>query len=182
MKIRFSMGVAVVVLVLGLACPRQADAWYIGIKGGPMISSIGGMDNAGNLGALVGKDVYSFNYGTLSVEGEFTSTIEDGEISQAEFFNGKWDLNTLGLWMAYRSQHRLYGKLRLGINYVDINVDRAGNNFKDDTTGLSWGIGAGWKIDEVFSMEVEYTQETDLELGDDDGDIRFLSFGLNCHF
>ncbi|BCR03295.1 hypothetical protein DESUT3_03640 [Desulfuromonas versatilis] len=182
MKIGVGCFWGMLMLVLGWSCPSPADAWYIGIKGGPMISDIGGMDNAGNLGALVGRDVYGFEYGRLAVEGEFTASIEDGEISKAEFFDGKWDLNTLGVWLAYRSPHRLYGKLKLGVNYVDINVDRSGNDFKDETTGLSWGIGAGWQLDEIFSVEVEYTQETDLELAGDDGDIRFLSLGLNCHF
>ncbi len=179
-KVLFSAAVAFVLFALPSA--GFAESWYLGLKGGPMISDINGMDSAGNLGLTIGWPFWDSPYGGLAAEGEVTTTISKGQVTVAEFFSGKWDVTTAGLFLAYRSPHALYAKGKAGVEYIDLTVSRSGNDFTDSDFSVSGALGAGWRISERYSLEVEYAYKTDLEVANRSGSLFFLSLGLNCHF
>lgn len=160
----------------------QTLDWYLGIKTGLMTSNISGMGNAANIGLVAGWDLWPLSYGTLSLEGEATTTVDEGDVSKAEFFSGQWSVDTVGLWLAYRSPQRIFGKARIGLNYINSEISNAGRDFSDSSAGLSFGLGGGWWVNDRVSLEAEYTYESELSLVDDDGSIGFWSLGLNCHF
>ncbi len=90
---------------------------------------------------------------TYGVEGEFTTTFEDGA-----FAAQKVQLDTAGLYGVYRTRgpgtNRIgpYLKLKAGVAYADLNI---GDTATDDTN-FSAGIGLGLNMSAV-AFELEYT-------------------------
>lgn len=186
MKIQFQFGLIFVLFCLMIASPSFAGPWYLGLKGGTMIADSGEMDNAFNGGLLLGRDLLNFANGIVAVEAEATTTIPRGDISTPSFPNGKWDINSAALWLAYRSQELFkffYLKGKIGLEYTDIGIEKAGDSRSYSDTSFSFGIGAGWQITELYSLELEYVPSlTSYEFVGTEGDISFLSLCLNFRF
>jgi hypothetical protein len=152
-----------------------------------MLSGVNGLDEAGNIGLLLGYEFRNVDFqgskiGSLAAELEGATTIIEGDVTVAQFFDGGWTIDSAALWLAYRTPHDLYAKGKVGLEYVDLSVTQVGTDFSDSSFGLSWGVGGGWRITETYSIEVEYAYKTDVELAGDKGDIYFLSFGMNFNF
>ena len=66
---------AVGLLITMAAGVTQAENWYLGASVGLMDNNVSGYDDdATNLGALLGYDVYTHGIAALSLEGELTTT------------------------------------------------------------------------------------------------------------
>jgi len=187
LKAKLGLVLVLIPVWLCISSPASAQTVYLGLKGGYMFSGVDGMDESTNIGLLVG---YNFGdilfegtrYGSLAAELEGTTTLIEGDVTIPQFFDGTWTLNSAALWLAYRTPHFLYAKGKVGLEYVDLSVDQFGNDFEDSGFGLSWGVGGGWRITESYSLEAEYAYKTNIELAGDEGDVYFLSLGMNFNF
>ena len=70
-----------VFLLTAAGCAVQADGFYMGASAGIMDADVGGFDEATNAGVLVGYDVYTKEIFSVSLEGELTTTVSDGDVS-----------------------------------------------------------------------------------------------------
>jgi hypothetical protein len=106
--------------------------------------------------------------GTLSIEGELTTTVIDGDTSRTR----DWDITTLSAYAAYRLplQGSAFLKGRAGVTWSD--PDTPDPNFrtnKRDTDG-SVGLGIGWHVGTGAI-------ETELTFIDRNNDLLLLSVG-----
>ncbi len=171
--------------LLGLAVGNVAHAAqnqpYFGIKGGFMSLDGVGADDAINIGGVVGMKIQDLSpssglTGSISVEGELTLTVVEGDIGFFGF-NGEWDVMTLAGYGVYRSAapSNVYFKGKAGLVYEDVSIDIPTGfgtvNGSGTDIGLSLGVGVGFKVGQRNSIEVEYTLI--------ESDIDFLSVGYN---
>ena len=134
----------------------KGTPWYFGIKGGFMDPQ-GFNDSALNMGFDIGYNQNKY----LSTEVELTRTLIDGDTPSGN----DWEVDTLSVFAAFRSNTKVKFKAKIGITDVDY-----GNN---DDLELSFGVGIGfWAAGGL--MEVEYTEI-------DDG-LNFISLGVNYFF
>lgn len=148
--------------LLGLvaAAPAMAGDLYFGAKTGPMIvDSPAVKTDATNVGVLVGYEL-GVVLGDLAVEGEFTTSTSDGEYKSGL---GKFNLDTVAAYLAFRTAGPFYLKAKGGVLQVD------GEGGTD--TGASYGIGVGFGIG-IAQLELEYTQTSV------DPDLAFVSVGV----
>ncbi len=183
MKIdRALMGVVSVLLGLIYAGGVQAappvthaagNLVYLGVKGGIMDHDAQGTDYAVNIGAYGGYNLMgegarfpkNLGGGTLSVEGEFTVTALKGDTRGA----GDWTVMTLAGYAAYRFplQTKVDLKGKAGVRWQDVDTD--GPTVWDGSdTGISVGLGAGWKLNKG-NIEAEVTIV--------ESDLTFVSLG-----
>jgi len=140
-------------LVAGLAAAGAAQAEgkiYVGAKLAVADADINGFDNAHTAGIyggynLFGKDAHfaaDLAGGTLAVEGEVMMTASKGDAPA-----GKWDINSFGVYGAYRFPlgEQFYLKGRLGVVRYDIDATVINANTGVETT-LAGGIGGGMKV------------------------------------
>jgi hypothetical protein len=147
-----------------LATPHFAIAsssFYLGAKGGPMISDLEGMDDAANGGPVLGYEFASPNLvGSFTIEGEYTDTLSDGDASISGA-GGRWPLEPLP-FMPYRSHGSLFVKGKIGVLSEYINMDVGGIQSEESDTGSSLGIGGasssetapGWKSNTPLSRRM----------------------------
>lgn len=142
-------------LVAGLAAAGAAQAdgkIYVGVKLAVADADINGFDTAKTAGIyggynLFGKDSHfaaDLAGGTLAVEGEVMMTVSKGDAGPAA---GKWDINSFGVYGAYRFPigEQFYLKGRLGVVRYDIDTTLPIPGSGIETT-LAGGIGGGMKI------------------------------------
>ena len=147
---------------------KDADGGnYFGVKAGILnINRDLPYNNGVSLGALFGHD---FPGNDFSVEVELTGTVSSAD-SNSEVF-GELDVWTLGAYGAYRSSGDLYFKAKAGLLYEYLNVQNRAIAIEGDAIGLSIGVGAGYRITNGASVELEYTVF--------EQDIDFASLGVN---
>jgi len=171
MEIRKTARLLPVLCLLGSTA--MAEGVYVGAKVGVMDPDINGMDEATNAGVVLGYTFGGDGNISWAAEAEFTTTISDGDI---EVFGqkGDWDVDTQALYGVLRFGSDIYGKVRAGYLREDVSASIAGVSVDDDDTGFSGGLGAGWRMNENFAIELEYTFIED--------DLDFYSAGLNYSF
>jgi len=136
--------------------PAHAGEWFFGGKLAYFETDVPNIDDPDNAGLMLGYD-WDVKYGSLGVEGDFTTTFEDGAVGTE-----KVELDTLGLYGVYRTRGPGTGnigpylKLKAGAAYTDLTV---GNTATDDTS-FSAGLGLGLNMAFV-SFELEYTVMAD---------------------
>src|SRR5687768_7671536 len=167
MKILVSL-LAALLLIGTTTAKAQQNPLYFSGKVGIMDADISGFDNAMNIGVVAGYDLYVDQMmGTFSVEGEFTTTLSDGDITGG----GDWDVDTLAVFGTYRSPGDLYFKGKLG--YLDQDIKRVGGTTTTipnaDSSDFAYGVGGGWRLDRASSLELEYTVASD--------ELTFISIG-----
>lgn len=151
-------------LAVVLCCPvahagNSGTPWYLGVVGGLVDAGAGVTDDAFNAGLDAG---YNFNR-YAAAEFQLTTTLIDGETRGGT----DWDVDTVSVFAALRSDTPVKLKGKIGLT----NVDAGG----DDDTELSYGIGVGfWALGGL--SEIEYT------VLNDDRDLEFLSFGVKFFF
>jgi len=179
MKIRsiaIALGV-VTALVVGPTA-QAAGKIYIGGVLGLVDYDASGFDRAYNLGAyggynLLGRDSHwnaDLKGGTLAAEGQVTLSVAKGDAGLA----GDWDMTSFAVYAAYRHAFTdyFYGKAKLGVVNYDINTDLPSRDAGKET-GLSAGIGAGFKVG-PGNIEVEITTHN--------SDVLFVSGGFHISF
>lgn len=133
----------------------NAGGITFGAKTGPM--QVDGLkDDPTNAGVAVGYEM-GVVLGDLGFEGEFTTTMKDGETQSG----GDADIDTMGVYATYRSPGFVYLKARGGFVRWE-----AGSQ---DDTATSMGIGVGFSLG-LIQFELELTQIDD--------DIDFISLGV----
>jgi len=142
-----------------LSTTALADGLTFGAKTGPMrIDSNQIKDDPTNAGVTVGTEL-GLVLGDLGVEGEFTTTMKDGNTKGSP--SQDIDIDTMGLYATYRSPGFLYIKARTGFVHWE-----SGDN---DDTSTSMGFGIGVSLG-LVQIELEYTEIDD--------DIDFISLGV----
>ena len=168
-------------LMLGITTAHAQGAsegpLYFMVKGGIMDPDIRGFDNATNVGAGIGYDLYADRMGRWSVEAEFTTTVSDGDLNGG----GDWDAETFAVFGTYRGPTldpgSLYFKGKVG--FLNQDIKRAGGDPtltipNADDGGAAFGVGAGWRMDRAAALELEYTLMS--------GELNFFSLGYLRYF
>ncbi len=137
-----------------------------------MMIDVSEFEDADSAGLVVGYKISDSASGSLAVEGEYTNS-STADITVLGV-TGKWDIDTLAVYLAYRSGGDLYLKGKVGYLDEDINANIVGVSISGSDSGLSVGIGGGWKIGKKSALELEYTIIEE--------DANFLSLGVNFSF
>jgi hypothetical protein len=172
MKTILRAGLAVLCLC-GVAAAQAAEP-YFGVKAGLMMPDPSGMDDALNIGGVIGVPVTELRSagsgiaGTIAVEGELTMTLVEGDIDGG----GDWDVWTLGGFGVYRSpaSNNLYFKGKAGIVHTDVDANVGPFSRSDSETDLALGVGLGIKLSGRSNLEFELTLLDDID---------FLSVGYH---
>lgn len=148
-----------IILMTGLmfsTAQLQAGDLYYGFKLAYFNMDTIAVDDPDNAGLVIGYD-WDNNYGSLGLEGEFTTTFEDGKSATENV-----ELDTAGIYGVYRTRKAgtrtmgPYLKLKAGAAYTDITL----GNISEDGSSFSAGIGMGINMTAV-SFELEYTKIAD---------------------
>lgn len=167
MKNLFRTGFAALCLC-GVAASQAADTQpYFGVKAGLMMPDANGFDDAFNIGGVIGVPVTELRRGasgiagTISVEGELTLTLVEGDVDGG----GDWDVWTLGGFGVYRSpaSNNLYFKGKVGVVHSDVDASAGGFSGSDSETDLALGIGLGIKSGGRSNIEFELTLLDDID-------------------
>jgi len=148
---------AVAFLLLSLAATAaRAGGWYVGASAGVVDTDTGGFDDTTNAGVLLGYDVYTRDIFAVSLEGEATTSVADGDVS-INGFDGNWDIDTQAAYVAARLGDRFYIKVRYGVLRQDVSVNIAGFSQSDSDTGGSWGAALGWMLTPRWGLQLDGT-------------------------
>jgi Outer membrane protein beta-barrel domain len=162
------------VFVLSLtAATVQAEGWYAGASAGLMHNNVNGYDDATNVGALLGYDVYTHEILAVSLEGEITTTASKGNVS----FNGvhgDWGTDTQAAYIALRLGERVYMKVRYGVLREDASVKINGASRSGSDTGGSWGAALGWMLTPQWGVQLDGTLV--------DSDVYYWNAGVKFRF
>lgn len=148
-----------------------ADPLYFGLKAGAMDVD-DTEDAANNVGVVAGYKLHEDERGAFFAEGEYTRTFSDGD-ADAIAGSGDYDVETLSAYGGFRSAGQIFWKAKAGLSWWDVAVEGA-NPSEDDDLSLSFGAGAGWRLNETTGIEAEYTWI--------DSDINFFSVGVFATF
>ncbi|MGD8615850.1 MAG: outer membrane beta-barrel protein [Gammaproteobacteria bacterium] len=143
-----------VVLLCSCSVAAGGERAYLGASLGAMEAHRQGFDAAVNAGVLAGYAVYRRELFTVSLEGELTGTVSDGDL-EASDRKGRWDIDTRGLYAAFRLGQRFFMKVRFGSAWTDRSTRFEGRSRKDSDSGLSWGGAVGWMIDESWGLQLD---------------------------
>lgn len=170
MKRRQLLGVFVLTAAV---CAVQAEGFYVGASAGIMDADVGGFDEATNVGALVGYDVYTKEIFSVSLEGELTTTVSDGDV---EFggAKGDWDIDTQAAYVAARLGDTFYIKVRYGVARSDVSVSITESTVNGNDTSGSWGGALGWMYNKNWGVQVDGTMV--------DSDVNYWNAGVRYQF
>jgi len=145
--------------------------WYVGAKLGWMSSSDSDFDESMNLGLVAGLHLPGIELpfeANVAVEGEYSTSISDGDWEEGSL-EGEWDIDTFAVYGVVRTDGDIYFKGKGGIIYEDISVSGDVSD-SASSTDLSFGLGAGWKLNDKLSLEAEFTLIEE--------DVSFFSIGV----
>ena len=151
----------------------QAAGGYLGASIGVMDNSVGGFDDATNVGVLAGYDFYNQDSLAFSVEGELTTTASNGDVRIAGY-SGSWDIDTQAVYVAARVGNPFYVKARYGVLREDASVKAAGISASGSDSGVSWGASVGWMVTPALGLQVDGTLI--------EGDVNYWNAGLIYRF
>lgn len=160
-------------LCFSVTAQAAGSPWYLGVKAGQMMVDVDGLDDASNIGITGGYRLANFSLGSFALEAEYSNSTSKGEAKILNF-TGDWDVKTLAFYGVYRSAGDVYFKGKAGYLDEDVSITIAGFSVAGSDSGLSLGLGGGWRISASSSLEVEYTVIEE--------DIDFLSIGYNYNF
>jgi len=130
------------------------EHFYAGIKAGAFMVDVQGVDDATPFGLQLGYDFGE----NVSVEFEYNT----GEADLGEF--AEMDITTMAIYATYRSEGNAYVLAKMGLLKEELEVSQFGHLSEDaDESGLSYGLGGGFKLGNKLALEAEYTiVETDV--------------------
>ena len=107
--------------------------------------------------------------GSSSVEFEYLTG--DDDLPQ---FNTNYDIDVASLFFTYRTAGKLFFKAKGGVTFTNLEVETFGvlQDFSDTSLGL--GVGLGYRVGDLGTVEVEYSTDS----GDADVDV----VGVNALF
>lgn len=124
-----------------------------------------GYSNPINLGLFVGAEFGQLGSNIVSLEGEVTTSLIDGDTNVSGI---DWSVQTFALYAAMRTGSDNYLKIKAGLLDREITLSTAGASVSGSDSGLSWGVGFGFN-----NYEIEYTFVD----GDGSSDLSILSLG-----
>jgi len=151
----------------------RAENAYIGASLGIMDADVSGVDEATNGGLLLGYDVYRHEIFAVSLEGEFTTTVSDGDL-QASGSKGDWDIDTQAAYLAFRLGDPFYMKARFGFAWTDVSASINESSFHGSDSGVSWGAAVGWMVTERWGLQLDGTMV--------DSDVTYWNAGALYRF
>jgi hypothetical protein len=161
-------------IVLSLAVgAAQAGGLYLGASVGLVDSNVSGYDDATNVGALLGYDVYTRDIIAVSLEGEVTTTASKGDVSN-NGVDGDWDIDTQAAYIAARLGERFYMKVRYGVLRENVSVKTGVDSRSDSDTGGSWGAALGWMLTPQWGIQLDGTMV--------ESDVNYWNFGVKYDF
>lgn len=149
------------ILAASLLSNTASAEGYWGAKAASIDVDANGYSRALNIGLFVGAEFAQAGSNIVSLEGEFTTSIIDGDTNSTIDYS----VQTLALYAAMRTGSDNYLKIKAGLLDRELALSNGGSN---SDSGLSWGIGFGFN-----KYEIEYTFFD----GDGDADISMLSVG-----
>ena len=140
--------------------PAETDlGFYAGGQLGKLKVDVDGIQNADMVGLRLG---YGLGFGGLAVEAEYNTGDGDFNILGT---TGSYDVDTLGLFVAYRTPGAAYLKARLGA----VREELSSMGEEEEETEFSMGIGVGIRLNNI-RIEGEFSKVEE--------DANLLSFGL----
>ena len=186
--------IAFSLLMVSLQSYASENGVYIGVGVGQVLyESVedidGSVDDSFGSEILVG---YKFS-GNVSAELSYV----DGAKSDIDFavdgfrYQGELDFSSISLYGVYRTHGDIYFMAKIGVlsekikmdaeycgmitgSYSCIGLDYYNIPSSYDDTGISAGIGGGWKVHSNLLVEAEFTILEE--------DIGFVTVGANYHF
>ncbi len=152
----------------------DSSQFYAGAKIGMLdISRSIPFEDGTMLGFVFGFDIPDTGF---ALEGEFNTTIDKAESTNPSYSD--LGVTTLAGYGVYRTSGQFYLKGKFGFlyEYLTSSVKGAGTKIDVDGPGvaISYGIGAGVRIGDQLSAEIEYTSI--------EADIGYTSLGVNLEF
>jgi len=123
-------------------------------------------DDAINGGLLIGAKFIASSTHSFALEAEISQTVVKGDVGSEE-----WELDTFGIFAAFRAGGNLYFKGKLGM--VDREIRSTSGSLNDDNE-MAIGLGFGFQDGMMRMLEIEYTQIDDNRYSPE---IRMLSIG-----
>lgn len=139
--------------------PAAAADWYVGVNTGPMLIDAAGVSDPTNAGVMIGHE-WGVVLGDVGVQGEFTSTIDEGSLAGNEV-----SVSTQAVYGVFRTAGALYLIAKAGVLREEVEIGGA----SDSDSGGAMGLGVGFSLG-VAQLELEYTQV--------EQDIAYLSLGV----
>lgn len=162
-----------VLLLTAASYAAQAEGWYVGASAGVMDADVGGFDEATNAGVLLGYDVFTRDIFSVSLEGELTTTVSDGDVKFGNT-NGDWDIDTQAAYVAARLGDTFYIKVRYGVARADVSVSLTDSTISGNDTGGSWGAALGWMFNKNWGVQADGTMV--------DSDVNYWNAGIRYQF
>lgn len=163
MKIRRSAVALAALLLLAGAARADGRRWHAGAKAGIGSFTLSGLDEVTQGAVVVGYDFWNGPTGSLGLELEYGTTLSQGDLDfDFQLDPVEWEVDTLGLYLAYRSGGFFYVKGRAGYLDASVEVDAVLNGVNlsqrldDDET--SAGIGFGFRVGPLMKIEAEWTR------------------------
>lgn len=164
-----------------LAGSDSHGPWY----GGPKVGKLAAdkpLDTAWNAGVLLGREICRFERSSLSVEGEGTFTVVDGDLN-GSIETADWRMHTADLWLAYRTDWVVYPVVKLGLGYGWFSIEQGTEDDSDSDAGLDISLGVGTSLGSDWRVEAEYSPKATVQFADrDDSSVSFLSLGVYRRF
>lgn len=145
------------VLAATLSTSAFADTtpgFYLGANAGTASIDTDGYDNTTMAGIKIGYEFenrFAIEFQTLSGESDY----------QSGSYSGDTDFDTLALYGVWRSGGDLFFKSKLGFLKEEVKITaKSGANTvsaEADDSGLSFGLGVGYRITDQIIVEAEYT-------------------------
>ncbi len=127
---------------------QEAATFSGGIKFGSFQPGISGIDSGTGFGFQFGYNATE----SVAIEFEYMSSSLDYDILGE---SGDFDVTTMGIYGAYRSTGKGYFLGKLGL--INEKLKASSLNASESDSGLSLGIGGGFRASDSFSIEAEYT-------------------------
>lgn len=151
-------------LLLAMFILPVKTAWadgYVGVKFGPMLVDVEGLDDPMNAGLYFGS---SKSGGAF--EAEVTTSAVKGGTDSVDL-----TITTIGAYAVYRTEgDGAFFKMKAGFVNEDVKFEGFGNSVSESDSGSSLGIGLGSRRgDSLFELEFTVIEQ----------DVNFLSLGVS---
>ncbi len=182
-KVLVALSVGSLMSVSAQAAINYAGQPYAGVKVGQYSPDESGVDDAVSYGVYGG---YKFTP-EFGVEAEYLTT-NDADAFEDEFEKNEYSADVYGLYATYDyafPNTALYAKGRLGVAKNEIDVDytdnfdtRENDSFSESDTGVAGGLGLGYNLTPMASIEAMYNFYPSIE----ELDISGITLGVHYKF
>lgn len=159
---------------------KAAGQWFVGAKAGTVQNGSSDFSDANNGGIILGYEfARAIAYrGRSSIELDLTTSFDDGDIGFDSDFGAKgdWDVDTIGIFFAYRTPGTVYFKGKLGGLHSEVTQNVGLIRDKDSDTSFAAGAALGLLVGDRGNIELEYTGtsgDNDLSIFSLGGFVRF---------